>query len=127
MMVVYTSHITMITHMLISCICIYTFLPVSVHQKKKKATSEAWEGIRECLARTVIQEAAPATYKCAICEEMIQDIIWCHECGPSAYFCQSCCNNHHAIIALHQPQIWCSKVITIMHTSPEKPYLGIVF
>ncbi|XP_076079987.1 uncharacterized protein LOC143050754 [Mytilus galloprovincialis] len=73
---------------------------------KKKKLIEAWEGLREDLILTRLQELSPATHECGFCHDEQPDIIICQDCGPQAYYCSSCCERVHRNILFHKPQQW---------------------
>ncbi|XP_063431701.1 uncharacterized protein LOC134714389 [Mytilus trossulus] len=73
---------------------------------KKKKLTEAWEGLREDLILTRLQELCPATHEYGFCHDEQSDIIMCQDCGPQAYYCSSCCERVHRNILFHKPQQW---------------------
>ncbi|CAG2254522.1 unnamed protein product [Mytilus edulis] len=67
---------------------------------------EAWDLLREKLLVTRIEEFSPASYSCCFCDSQEQEIIYCQDCGPTAYYCHTCCMRIHKNILFHKPHQW---------------------
>ena len=72
--------------------------------------SQEWEEIRSDITRARIEEYAPATYTCIMCQEYFENIISCTECGPVSHFCEGCFTSHHAVMVPHYAVQWNSEV-----------------
>ncbi|KAJ8300705.1 hypothetical protein KUTeg_022224 [Tegillarca granosa] len=78
----------------------------STYDFKKEKTIDGWNKIRGSLITTHIEELAPSTNQCCMCGSVEEDIIYFQDCGPMAYYCESCCFRLHEFIVFHSPQIW---------------------
>ncbi|KAK6181329.1 hypothetical protein SNE40_009207 [Patella caerulea] len=74
--------------------------------KKKQQRFEYWTDIQSKLLHTHIEEMCPASNVCRMCGISVPEIIFCIDCGPSAYYCSECNTKIHDIVVFHSPQIW---------------------
>lgn len=58
------------------------------YYRKKALKSDVWLSVRNRLPSTLIEEQAPATYECIVCQQKHVNIIHCLKCGPHSYFCE---------------------------------------
>ncbi|CAG2254524.1 unnamed protein product [Mytilus edulis] len=78
----------------------------NTYSEKRKKVMEAWDLLREKLLVTRIEEFSPASYSCCFCDSQEQEIIYCQDCGPTAYYCHTCCMRIHKNILFHKPHQW---------------------
>lgn len=78
----------------------------SNYAEKKRKLIVAWEGLRPALITTRIEELSPSTNECCFCNSAEQEIIFCQDCGPAAFYCSSCCERVHTNILFHKPHKW---------------------
>ena len=78
----------------------------SKYISKKQQQKENWDILHEKFLSVFSEESCPATDTCSLCGCHCTDIILCQECGPTAYFCDKCCRNHHRNSWFHQPKKW---------------------
>ncbi|CAG2193216.1 unnamed protein product [Mytilus edulis] len=71
------------------------------YSEKRKMVMEAWD-----LLMTRIEEFLPALYSCRFCDSQEQEIMYCQDCGPAAYYCYTCCMRIHKNILFHKPHQW---------------------
>lgn len=77
--------------------------------------SEEWDAIRGSIVEALVQQNYPATFQCSLCDKEDKQIIWCPDCGPSAYFCRQCSEKLHCVVFLHVSQIWNTEVCISRH------------
>ncbi|XP_076076240.1 uncharacterized protein LOC143047159 isoform X2 [Mytilus galloprovincialis] len=76
------------------------------YAEKRKRVMGAWDLLRDKLIDTRLEEQSPATHCCCFCESSVDDVIFCQDCGPSAYYCDTCCKRIHQNILFHKPHQW---------------------
>ncbi|XP_071140726.1 uncharacterized protein [Mytilus edulis] len=76
------------------------------YAEKRKRVMGAWDLLRDKLIETRLEEQSPATHCCCFCESSVDDVIFCQDCGPSAYYCDTCCKRIHQNILFHKPHQW---------------------
>ena len=58
----------------------------------------------------MVEAEYPATFQCIKCKIEDEGIWRCKDCGPAAYFCMECCDEHHEVTLLHSPEQWQKEV-----------------
>ncbi|KAJ8308655.1 hypothetical protein KUTeg_013529 [Tegillarca granosa] len=76
------------------------------YEIRKNKIIENWNRVRQVLVDTHIEELSPSSNECCMCKTVVEEIIYCDDCGPTAYYCQACCQRIHAVVVFHTPQIW---------------------
>ena len=79
----------------------------SLYQIQSKANASAWEEIRLCLLKAVVEnEAMPHNQKCIQCSKVAASLR-CLKCGPCAFYCTTCfLAAHSAINLFHIAEEW---------------------
>ncbi|CAC5390360.1 unnamed protein product [Mytilus coruscus] len=70
------------------------------YAEKRKRVMGAWDLLRDKLIETRLEEQSPATHSCCFCQSTVDDVIFCQDCGPSAYYFDACCLQHTCKIQL---------------------------
>ena len=89
--------------------------------------SQEWEETRSDITRDRIEEYAPATYTCIMCQEYFENIISCTECGPVSYFCERCFTSHHAVVVPHYAVQWSSEVRVALNIYTHTDQIDLQF
>lgn len=78
----------------------------NIYREKREKINEAWSNLRSNLLSSRIEELSPASYFCCLCDSHEETIIFCQDCGPTAYYCNACCQRVHRNILFHMPHKW---------------------
>ena len=62
--------------------------------------------MRTKLGDALLEAHAPYSYVCVECRKEEDNIVRCVDCGPQAYYCDTCCQDKHKHVVLHIPEKW---------------------
>ncbi|XP_061167380.1 uncharacterized protein LOC133176244 [Saccostrea echinata] len=79
---------------------------VRTYVSRKTKEREGWETVQPSMLRARIEEMCPSTWECCFCGKETMHIIYCPDCGPTAYYCETCCTKLHSVVLFHKPCVW---------------------
>ncbi|XP_066300346.1 uncharacterized protein [Branchiostoma lanceolatum] len=77
----------------------------SRYTAQKQRELDAWKDVRQPLFDIIMEQFAPQSSTCSICNEEDYLIYRCLDCGPMATFCVECLRQQHRN-SLHLPEVW---------------------
>ena len=86
----------------------------SAHCADYEQLSRRWREIFPLLIDAELEQYAPSTSNCGICEkELSTELIKCEDCSATAYYCSDCYHKTHKQIMFHKPIIWSVSVVLL--------------
>ena len=79
-----------------------SFLSADAYSSTQERLTKAW---RDALPQLYTAQA-PLSYVCFLCQKEDRNIIWCRDCGMTAYYCEECNKSIHCVAVLHVPLKW---------------------
>ncbi|XP_061170780.1 uncharacterized protein LOC133180253 [Saccostrea echinata] len=92
---------------------------VRTYVSRKTKEREGWETVQPSMLRARIEEMCPSTWECCFCGKETMHIIYCPDCGPTAYYCETCCTKLHSVVLFHKPCVWKNDMYVPYENSSE--------